>query len=627
MHRLRGEARAAVGWITSLDGGLLTEDAWRRRHLVVCVFATVNGVVSIVASATRTDEVRFFVFSALLVAALGAAWIRPLGRRPRELAVVVALVLCAVLQNRYIGNLSSLAAAYILLLAVYQDWLPLAAGLAGTLILPALAIFYPSALEHWKSFQREEPTAGAWQRFGGVVVAIGVAVLVWRANGVAARDAETGLATRALVERRLAHALRDGRAAVVLVCDVDAFRLVADDLPRAQVTALIRAAGHRLREVVPPRDGIVAASEGAKYIVLMQDELDEPAATQLGRRLCAAVAEEPFSIGDAAVPLTISVGISLAQPGDDPHDLISDADAAMRRAKWGGATPVKVAQGPARHVHSELDEPITAELRRALESDELVMYYQPLVALDTGAVLGAEALVRWQHRSRGLLPPGLFMPVTEMHPWLNAGVSRKIAAMVLQQTARWDQDLPGRLPHGISVNVAPTRLKDPALRDELRALLAQMGVPPERIVVELTEGALMDLGIDAAEALSQLAEIGVRIALDDFGTGHSSLAHLRDFPLHEIKVDQSFTALITDSKPDRAVVRAVLAIAREFGADVVVEGVELEEQREALLAMNGDDVIGQGYLFSRPLPADDFTRLVQAQKGVGMYRSGRPGSL
>jgi diguanylate cyclase (GGDEF)-like protein len=619
-HRfMRRRIAAWSSWTSGLDGGLLTDAAWHGRHLIVAGIASVNGGLAIAFSAAKPHDAWMWLQAVALVVALAVAWAPLRARRPRELAIVVAFLLCAALQNHYVANLSTLSGAYVLLIAVYQDWLPLAASLVGILALPALAIVAPDSLASWKSFQAESPGTGALVRTLGVYVAAGVAVLVWRANGVAARDGMTGLATREHAERRLSRALRDGRRPAVLIGDVDVFRLVADELPRAGSDALIRDVGQRLRAAVGNGNGavIVAAGGGARYILVRLDDTSADEGTALARRWCEAVGHATFAVADAEVPLTISVGVALGSPEDAASDLLRAAELAMRQAKWGGDPAVAIADEELLGRRLRPDRPITAQLRRALERDELVIHYQPFVAIATGEIVGAEALVRWQHPTRGLLAPSAFLPAAELHPWLNVQMSRYISGAVLAELADWDRDMPGRLPLGVSINLAPTRLKDPSLRAAVAAALDEARVDPGRLIIELTEGAIMDFESDAPKALADLAGLGVRIALDDFGAGHSSLAHLRDFPLHVVKVDKSFVAGVVTRPSDQAVIAAVLAIAEQFGATVVVEGVETEEQRQALAAM-APDVIAQGYHFARPMPPAEFETLLA--EGLGLPR-------
>jgi diguanylate cyclase (GGDEF)-like protein len=515
-----------------------------------------------------------------------------------------------VIQNRYVGNLAGLWAAYVLLLSIYQDWLPIAAGLIGAMALPILAAVSPDTLTAWRAYQTEDPEFGSILRLIGVSASALVALVTWRANGAVNRDRLTGLATRGVAERRLEGALERGGRPATLVCDVDAFRLVCDGLPRSAGDALIRDVGRRVRATCRAGD-LVATAGGAKYIVVLHQDTGSFEAAALGQRIRRAVSEQPFAAAGSEVPMSMSVGIAACGGEHQASDLLQSADRAMQRAKARGGNTVVVAEQEASGAQSSARGVLAADLHRALERDELTMLYQPIVQLRSGRIVGAEALVRWQHPARGLLGPGAFLPFAELHPRLNAGIGSATARMVFAQVGAWDRELPDALPMGVALNVAPSRLREPGLLDEMRTMLDSAGVDPRRVIVELTETAVMSLDVDASALVGELEELGVHIALDDFGTGHSSLAHLRDFPLHEVKIDRSFIAQVATSRTDQVVVRSVLAIAGEFEARAVVEGVETEEQREALLALD-PRLLAQGFLFAPPLTAEELTGLLRS---------------
>ena len=343
MPRLRDRLKSSSQWIRSLDGCLLSDDSWRRRHLAICALLTVNALVVAPWSILAPHGTGLWPELAALAASLAVAWFGGLERRPRELGVVAGLLLCAAIQNRYIANLSSVAAAYVVLLAIYQDWLPVAVGVAGTLILPILAVADPQALNQWRAFEREAPLTGALARFLGVCLAASAVLLVWRANGAASRDMLTGLATRELAERRLGLALNEGRRPAALICDVDAFRLAANDLPRHRSNELIRRVGRRLSRAASEMDLVVAAGGGAKYLVVCTSDRSETEVRELGRRLREAVTRAPFLIGGDAIPLTVSVGMAIARQADDAGDLLRAADMAMLRAKGRGEAAIVLA--------------------------------------------------------------------------------------------------------------------------------------------------------------------------------------------------------------------------------------------------------------------------------------------
>jgi diguanylate cyclase (GGDEF)-like protein len=584
---------AATQTLRGLDSGLLSDCSWQRRHRLLLAIAASNVTVAVVYGATTRHGWGLWLDAAIALLGCLAAATPGLGRRPREIGVVIAFLTSGVIQNRYVGNLAGLWAAYVLLLSIYQDWLPIAAGLIGAMALPILAAISPDTLTAWRAYQTEDPEFGSILRLIGVTASALVALVTWRANGAVNRDRLTGLATRGVAERRLEGALERGGRPAALVCDVDAFRLVCDGLPRSEGDALIRDVGRRVRATCRAGD-LVATAGGAKYIVVLHQDTGSFEAAALGQRIRRAVSEQPFAAAGSEVPMSMSVGIAACSGEHQASDLLQSADRAMQRAKARGGNTVVVAEQEASGAQRSARGVLAADLHHALERDELV---------------GAEALVRWQHPTRGLLGPGAFLPFAELHPRLNAGIGSATARMVFAQIAAWDRELPDALPMGVALNVAPSRLREPGLLDEMRTMLDSAGVDPRRVIVELTESAVMSLDVDASALVGELEELGVHIALDDFGTGHSSLAHLRDFPLHEVKIDRSFIAQIATSRTDQVVVRSVLAIAGEFEARAVVEGVETEEQREALLALD-PRLLAQGFLFAPPLTAEELTGLL-----------------
>jgi diguanylate cyclase (GGDEF)-like protein len=598
--------------IRGFDSGLLSDASWQRRHRLLLGIAASNAALAVVYGATTRHGSGLWIDAAIALFGFLLAANPALGRRPREIGVVIILFTAGAIENRYIGNLTGLGAAYVLLLAVYQDWVALAAGAIGGLVMPLIAALSPDTLLAWRAFQREDPEVGALLRLIGVAGSAAVAVLTWRANGAVSRDRLTGLATRGVAERRLQGALDRGRRPVAVVCDVDAFGLVCEGLPQSTGDELIRAVGLRLRAASRAGD-LVASAGGAKYIVVRSQDTEAGDALALGQRLAAAIVREPFIADDIVVPMSVSVGVATAEGEHDASDLLQSADVAMQGAQGRGGDSAVLAGCTPSDRRRDARGVLAADLHRALARGELTMMYQPIVELATGAIVGAEALVRWQHPTRGLLGPGTFVPFAERHPRLNAGVGRAVAGMVFAQVAAWDRELPGELPLGVAINVSPSRLREPGLHDEMRDMLDAAGVDPGRLIVELTEGAVMSLDIDAPAIVSELEELGVRTALDDFGTGHSSLAHLRDFPLREVKVDRSFISQIASSRTDQVVVRSVLAIAAEFGATVVVEGVETEEQRRALLDID-PTLLAQGFHFAPPLTADELTDLLRTHE-------------
>jgi diguanylate cyclase len=298
------------------------------------------------------------------------------------------------------------------------------------------------------------------------------------------------------------------------------------------------------------------------------------------------------------------VGIALSRDGFEvPEDLIRDADAAMYRAKARGQGVELFDEAMRQDVHDRLA--LEAALRRGIGRDELRLHCQPLVSLADARIEGFEALVRWEHPERGLVPPGSFIPLAE-----ETGLIVPIGAWVLNEacaTLRQIIDETGMASLQVSVNVSPRQLQQPDFVAQVRTALDDNGLEASCLVVEITESAIMEAG--AAAILRGLKDLGVRLAMDDFGTGYSSLAHLRRFPLDVIKVDRSFVAGLGDGQGS-SIAGAIISLAHALGLRTVAEGIEDDEQRRAVLALGCD--VGQGFHFARPMPVDDLTRLLAA---------------
>jgi EAL domain-containing protein (putative c-di-GMP-specific phosphodiesterase class I) len=311
-------------------------------------------------------------------------------------------------------------------------------------------------------------------------------------------------------------------------------------------------------------------------------------------------------VQDGEAFLQASIGIAQSHDGfETPEDLIRDADAAMYRAKARGHAFELFDEAMRQDVHDRLA--LESALRRGIDRGELRLDCQPLVSLAEGRFEGFESLVRWEHPERGLMPPASFIPLAE-----ETGLVVPIGVWVLRETCatlRSVIDATGMTWLQASVNVSPRQLQQTDFVDQVRCALDDHDLPPEALVVEITESAIMDSG--AALVLAALKELGVRLAMDDFGTGYSSLAHLRRFPLDVIKVDRSFVAALGDGQGS-SIAGAIVSLARALGLRTVAEGIEDEEQYRAAHALGCD--FGQGFLFARPMPADELTRLLAASK-------------
>jgi len=416
----------------------------------------------------------------------------------------------------------------------------------------------------------------------------------------ALHDALTGLPNRALLVDRLDQALaaatRTGRPVAVLFVDVDHFKLFNDSRGHAAGDDLIVALARRLKDTVRPAD-TVSRFGGDEFVVVSPDAGTVEGASALAGRISAALAL-PFRLGDQDVFLTVSIGMGVSRPATPAEALLRDADAAMYRAKQQGRARCEFFDETMRTEAATRLELQTA-LHWAIERDELRVFYQPLVEVASGRVVGLEGLVRWDHPDRGLLAPGSFVPIAE-----DAGLIVPIDACVLRQAAadhaRWRRKHP-QLLLSMNVNLSAHHLRHAGLVGRVREVIEEHGLEPSALCLELTESVLMeDLGRHA-ETLLELRRLGVRLAIDDFGTGYSSLTRLRLFPVDVVKIDRSFVAGLGTDPRDTAIVRGVIDLAHALDLVVVAEGIERPEQLEELRALRCD--LAQGYLFAPPEPA------------------------
>jgi EAL domain-containing protein (putative c-di-GMP-specific phosphodiesterase class I) len=348
--------------------------------------------------------------------------------------------------------------------------------------------------------------------------------------------------------------------------------------------------------------------------VLVPD-VREPEDVAIVAKHLIEVLSQPFTVSGTETFVAASVGTAIfPTDGGSTDELLRNADTAMYRAKeQGRGTHVffKAEMTQAARRRAELDR----ELRRALDEEQFVLYYQPQLDLASGRITGAEALVRWIHPTRGLVPPGHFIPVAE-----DTGLIERLGDWVLRdacaQFVRWQaEDLP--LEH-VSVNVSPRQFHRRGFAETVASVLRSSGMPVERLLLEITESVLVDRTGAADATLAQLVRLGARLSLDDFGTGYSSLSYLQHLPVAAIKLDRSFIIDIVESEDARAIARSILAMVQALRKEVVAEGVETPEQL-ALLARWGCDAI-QGYYIAKPLPAKEFERLVRefvAPEGIG----------
>jgi diguanylate cyclase (GGDEF)-like protein len=419
----------------------------------------------------------------------------------------------------------------------------------------------------------------------------------------ALHDSLTGLPNRTLfldrLEQALARAERRQGAVAVLFVDLDRFKFINDSFGHAAGDRLLCDVAARLRRALRPADTI-ARFGGDELTVLCEDLDGEAGARAIAQRI-ADLFDDPFVVEDGEAFLQASVGIALAGNGAEPEDLIRDADAAMYRAKDRGRARVEVFDEAMRRDARERVATESA-LRRAIERDELCIHVQPVVRFGDEAIMAFEALVRWEHPERGLVPPGEFIPLAE-ETGLIVPIGNWVIREVCRTMRRWTDEL-GADWIPCSVNLSVRHLQQPDLVATVRAALEEHAIPPRRLVLEITESAVMENGSGTVETLAELRALGVRLALDDFGTGYSSLAHLHRFPLDILKIDRSFTAALHADHQGASIAGAIVSLAQALGLETVAEGIEDADQHRLLEEMGC--TYGQGFRFSRPLPPEGF---------------------
>jgi diguanylate cyclase (GGDEF)-like protein len=505
-------------------------------------------------------------------------------------------------------------------------------GSSGT--VTALAMGAPV----WSHTRREMATVGLWDvvAFGfSPIVAVAVDFSGWMlplltlpflAIYYSARQADlreqdamhdrlTGLSNRSLFRARVTQELERDRythAGVgVLILDIDHFKDVNDTLGHSEADALLQAIAARVREAAAPED-LVARLGGDEFGVLLTNVPGPGVLRALAVRI-RSLLDDPFVIAGLRLGVTPSIGIAWApEHGSDADALLRRADVAMYRAKIQ-RTGIEF-YDPASDPYSPERLVLAAQLRDGIARGELVLHYQPKLSIASGEVVGVEALVRWRHPTRGLMPPGEFIELAERTDVIGA-LTMNVLRMAIGQMASWRRvgiEVP------VAVNLPAQMLLDRDLPGDVASLLARYGLDAGSLVLEITEGSLIHDPHGSAQILDALDEMGVRIAIDDFGTGYSSLAWLKRFPVREIKVDRSFVTDLSSNESDAAIVRSTIELGKALGLTVVAEGVETADVLEQL-AVYGCDV-AQGYLISRPVPAAQLVTWLRARdrvSGVG----------
>jgi diguanylate cyclase (GGDEF)-like protein/PAS domain S-box-containing protein len=427
-------------------------------------------------------------------------------------------------------------------------------------------------------------------------------------------DSLTGLSNRAVFLDRVNHALarsaRHGQRLAVLLLDLDGFKTINDSLGHDVGDELLVAVGARIQACARTSD-TVARLGGDEFAVLLEDDVDDPRSRSAADRLLNELSM-PFSVGSREVFIGASIGIAVTGGGNGQTDeLIRNADTAMYAAKAAGRGRYEVFR-PDMHERALEQFEVQADLRRAIDAGEFKLHYQPVIDFGAGAIEGVEALVRWEHPVRGLLQPADFIRIAE-ETGLIVPIGKWVLGEACRQTVEWRAQQPGGSKLWVSVNLSTRQLFERDLVGVVREILEESGLEPNALVLEITEGSLMEGVTETIEKLRGLKDLGVRLAIDDFGTGSSSLGYLRQFPIDILKIDKSFVDDVATGSEGPALVFAIIEMAKTLNLGTVAEGIEQSDQLNELVAAGCGS--GQGFLFARPLiPSALETLLLQGLK-------------
>jgi diguanylate cyclase (GGDEF)-like protein len=428
----------------------------------------------------------------------------------------------------------------------------------------------------------------------------------------ARHHALTGLPNRRsiieMMEQALERARRQGSQLAVMFIDLDRFKVVNDSLGHAAGDELLVGFGSRLKNLVRPTDyvGHFGADE---FVVVLENIAGVDDVRFVANRLGLALSE-PFPVDEGEIYLSASIGVAISSTGSEQSDtLLQQADAAMYRAKELGRDRLEVFDHAMRARATEqlrLDH----ELRLAVERSELALHYQPEIDLDTGRIVGVEALLRWHHPERGLVLPSDFIPAAE-----NTGLIVRIGRWVLEeavlQARSWGDRVPGLRDFNVAVNLSARQITAPDLVSTVERVLGRYDWPAGHLTLELTESILIDDAESTLEVLNDLKRLGVKLAIDDFGTGFSSLSYLHRFPVDIVKVDRTFVTDVRTNGEGSPVAAAVMHMSRALGLMTAAEGVEEPEQLDGLRVLGCD--LAQGFLFARPMPSEELEQMLRAE--------------
>jgi diguanylate cyclase (GGDEF)-like protein len=430
--------------------------------------------------------------------------------------------------------------------------------------------------------------------------------------GDAYYDPATGLPNRAfflnLVERSTRRAQRQHPPSLaVLVVGLDRFKLINETLGHAAGDQMLIAVARRLLTCLRPGD-VVARVDGDEFGILLHQIKDSSDAIRVAKRV-QAVLKTPYGLGGRELPTTASIGIVTDETSYDAGTLVRDAGTAMDRAKAHGKDRHELFD-ETMHARALAHIRLEADLRHAIEHDQLRLYFQPVVSLESSRITGFEALVRWDHPVQGLLQPSHFIPLAE-----DTGLIIPLGWWVLdeacRQMSRWLERFTDMPELSVSVNLSPKQFQESNLVERVKQTVGHSGFDFRRLRFEITEGVLMEEVDESVDTIKELRALGIQVNIDDFGTGYSSLSYLQQLPIDTLKIDRSFVSDLDVAGQKPQVIQAIVGLARDLGINVVAEGVETQEQSARLKFLKCDE--GQGFLYSEPVDGDTATQLLQAQ--------------
>jgi len=593
------------------EGRGLSDEMWEKRHRGLTLFLWLQLPALLIYGLVRGFGANSFFECSVLVVPGAVSLFPTLSRNVRSASTALGLVIGASIFVDFSGGLIEAHFQFFVVLAfltLYQRWQPFLLALIFVVLEHGIVgALDPTAVYDEKAAIHDPWTFAAIHGAFVLLASFGN-ILTWRlSEQQALEDRLTALANRTYLLDWLRDELRgSGRMSTAVVfIDLDDFKDTNDGFGHETGDLLLQAICRRLRGAVREGD-VLARIGGDEFAVALSDLSCRQDGITAANRLLD-VFRHPFRVLDMNISVSASIGVAFGADQEcSAAELVRDADLAMYEAKRAGGERVREYE-PVFHAIALHRTELASELRAAITEGQFALHYQPIYDIDTRRLIGTEALLRWNHPTRGTVPPVEFIPAAEQ-----SGLIVPLGAWVLRsacvQTAQWRAMYNGDPPLKVSVNLSPRQLAETSIVATVVNALSESGLEPAALCLEITESAFIRDFDTTLSTLNALKTIGVGLALDDFGTGYSSLSYLQRLPVDNVKIDRSFVLGLDTDGPDTRIVRAIIEMAKALGIVVTAEGVETEEQLERLITLHSD--LGQGYLLGRPQPPDELTPLV-----------------